>query len=204
MKQRRLIVCVFFLLVLSLAYGWAAGEAPAQAAAGKTADEIKGNDTDYIIGPGDQLDISVWKDEAMTKVVAVLPDGKIHFPLIGEVIAAGKTVAQLKHEMEVRILPYVPEVVLSVDIRQVNSMLIYVIGRVNNPGRLVLNAQVNVLQALATAGGLNPFAKRCKIKIFRQEAQDTKIFKFDYDDVSNGKHLEQNIFLERGDVIVVP
>jgi polysaccharide biosynthesis/export protein len=203
-KYQRLIVCVFFLLFLSFDYGWAAGDAPTQAAAGKTADEIKGNNNDYIIGPGDQLDISVWKDETLTKLVSVLPDGKIYFPLIGEMAAGGKTISQLKREMEESLKPYMNELILSVDVRQVNSLLIYVIGRVNSPGRLALNANVNVLQALATAGGLNPFARRTQIRIFRQEGSETKIFKFDYDDVSNGSHLEQNINLKRGDVIVVP
>lgn len=192
------------LLFLCLSFGWAPGNSSAQVPNDKTLDAIKVSDSDYLIGPGDQLDISVWKDEAMTKVVTVLPDGKIHFPLIGEVAAAGKTIGQLKQEMEVRILPYIPALVLSINIRQVNSMLIYVIGRVNNPGRLALNARVTVLQALATAGGLNPFAKRSKIKIYRQENQDTRIFHFDYDAVADGNHLEQNIFLKRGDVILVP
>jgi len=134
----------------------------------------------------------------------VLPDGKIYFPLIGEVTAGGKTISQLKKDMETRLASYVNDVVLNVDVRQVNSLLIYVIGRVNNPGRLVLNSNVNVLQALSSAGGLNPFARRSQIKIFRRDVQETKVFKFDYDDVSSGKHLEQNILLKRGDVIVVP
>jgi polysaccharide export outer membrane protein len=161
-------------------------------------------DGDYVIGPGDVLDISVWKDETLTKSVVVLPDGKISFPLIGQVVASGKTVAQLKKEIEKKISPYVPDVTLSFEVKQVNSMLIYVIGRVNNPGRFVLNVNVNVLQALSMAGGLNPFAKRDKIKVFRQERDKTHIYFFQYDGVVDGKHLEQNILLKRGDVVVVP
>jgi polysaccharide export outer membrane protein len=87
---------------------------------------------------------------------------------------------------------------------QVNSMLIYVIGKVNHPGRFVLNTNVNVLQALATAGGLNSFAKRNKIKIFRETNGETHIFPFEYDSVTEGENLEQNVMLERGDVVVVP
>ena len=83
-------------------------------------------------------------------------------------------------------------------------MLIYVIGKVNHPGRFVLNANVNVLQVLAMAGGLNAFAKRNKIKIFRETKDKTEIFQFEYDDVTEGKNLEQNIGLERGDIIVIP
>ncbi len=159
---------------------------------------------DYRIGPGDVLDISVWKDETLTRSVVVLPDGKISFPLIGEIAASGKTVAQLKKEIESKLIKYVPDVTLSLEVRQVNSMLIYVIGRVNNPGRFPLNVNVNVLQALSMAGGLTPFAKKDKIRIFRQEGEKTNIFKFQYDDVVEGKSLEQNIILKRGDVVVVP
>jgi polysaccharide export outer membrane protein len=159
---------------------------------------------DYLIGPGDILDISVWKEEALTKLVTVLPDGKISFPLIGDIDAAGKTVASLRNELSKKIERYIPDPNLSVVVQQVNSMLIYVIGRVNHPGRFALNANINVLQALSMAGGLNPFAKKNKILIFREKNDKTTIFKFRYDDVSKGENLEQNIMLKRGDIIVVP
>ena len=193
MKTARYKCVILALIVLMSATAWAAGE--------KT---VAWPSADYVIGPGDVLDISVWKDEALTKLVTVLPDGKISFPLIGEVKAAGKTVAVLHKELEIKLNRFVPDVSLSMMVSQVNSMLIYVIGRVNSPGRFVLNTQVNVLQALAMAGGLNPFAKRGKIKIFREEGTETKTFSFDYDEVSKGEALEQNIRLQRGDVIVVP
>jgi len=167
------------------------------------AEEVK-EDKDYLIGPGDVLDISVWKDETLTRSVVVLPDGKISFPLIGEVLASGKTVAQLKKEIAEKLSAFVPDVTLLFEVKQVNSMLIYVIGRVNNPGRFLLNVNVDVLQALSMGGGLTPFAKRDKIKIFRREGDKTHIFKFQYDDVVEGKNLEQNITLKRGDVVVVP
>jgi polysaccharide export outer membrane protein len=88
-------------------------------------------------------------------------------------------------------------------VQQVNSLMIYVIGRVNHPGRFVLNAEVNVLQALAMAGGLNQYAKKGKILIFRETGGQTQIFNFDYGDVAGGTGLEQNIRLARGDGIVV-
>jgi polysaccharide export outer membrane protein len=159
---------------------------------------------DYIIGPGDVLDISVWKVEELTKLVTVLPDGKIAFPLVGQLVAAGKTVEALSMELEKKLSRFVPDVNLSVLVQQVNSMMIYVIGRVNKPGRFVLNSNINVLQALSLAGGLNPFAEGGKIKIFRKQATATEIIRFDYDDVVKGKDLVQNIVLMRGDVIVVP
>jgi polysaccharide export outer membrane protein len=161
-------------------------------------------DPAYIISAGDALDISVWKEEALTKVVIVLPDGRISFPLIGELTAAGKTVSQIKEELKEKLAPYVTVPIVSVEVKQTGSMLIYVIGRVNSPGRFVVNTNINVLQALATAGGLNPFAKRKKIKIMRAEGETTKTFFFNYDEIADGKRMEQNIWLQKGDVIVVP
>ena len=160
--------------------------------------------TDYVIGPGDILDISVWKEEALTKLVAVLPDGKMTFPLIGQVTAGGKTLAQLRSELEKKLSRFVPDLTLNVGVHQVNSMMVYVIGRVNRPGNFALNTRINVLQALSMAGGLNPFAKSSKIQIFRKEDGQDQAFPFDYDDVSKGKNLKQNIWLKRGDVVVVP
>jgi polysaccharide export outer membrane protein len=163
-----------------------------------------GVEADYIIGPGDQIGISVWRDENLTRTVVVLSDGKIYFPLIGEIIAGGKTVAQLKQEMEKRLARYVSDTGVTVEVKQSNSMIIYVIGRVNVPGRQMLLANTNVLQALAMVGGLNPFADKGKIKVFRQDAGKTVVFNFNYNDVSDGRHLETNIDLKRGDVIIVP
>ena len=163
---------------------------------------------DYVVGPGDILDISVWKEEALTKSVVVLPDGEIHFPLIGAIKVAGKTVAEIREEIKTKITAYVPDPVLSVSVQQVNSMIIFVLGRVKSPGKFGVNAMTNVLQGIAIAGGLDPFAKRNDIKIIRQGGgkggEKTQSFLFRYDDVADGKNLEQNIWLQRGDVILVP
>jgi polysaccharide biosynthesis/export protein len=204
MKHRKYAVMSLLLMLLAAMPLWAAQDVKPDASSGPVATPLAG--PDYIIGPGDMLEINVWRDDALSKVVTVLPDGTIYFPLLGQFVAAGKTVAQLKQEIEEKVVPYVSDPVLLVDVKQVNSMIIYVIGRVNAPapGRFVLNTHVNVLQALSMAGGLNPFAKRDKIKVFREEGGKTKIFNFKYDDVVDGIHLEQNIQLKRGDVVVVP
>ena len=158
----------------------------------------------YVIGTGDVLFISVWKDEALTNQVVVLPDRTIAFPLIGEIQAAGKTVATLKAEFEEKLKHYLPDPTLTVTVQQMNSMQIYIIGRVNRPGSYPLNTHLNVLQALSIAGGLNPFADRKKIKIFRNNGDEKTIYRFNYDDVTKEEKLDQNIALKRGDTIVVP
>jgi len=158
----------------------------------------------YVIGPGDVLFISVWKDDGLTRTVTVLPDGMIWFPLVNAIRAEGKTLAAFKKTMEEKLERYVPDPVLSVSVEQANSMLIYIVGRVRNPGRFPVNANVDVLQALAIAAGLNEFAERDDIKIFRGKGEALEIFNFDYDQVVGGQRLEQNIVLQKGDVIVVP
>jgi polysaccharide export outer membrane protein len=185
----------------------AADELPAAegaAAGSRILNNVRGPAVDYVIGPGDILEISVWKEPDLTKLVTVLPDGKIAFPLIGQIHAEGLTIDQLKGKIEPKIERFVPNPNLSVAVQQINSLQVYVVGKVLNPGRFELNTNVNVLQALAMAGGLNPFAKRSKIKIFRQNAGGDLIFDFDYDVISKGEELGQNIRLKRGDVIVVP
>lgn len=158
----------------------------------------------YLIGPGDVLGIEVWKDPGLTRTVVVLPDGRIVFPLIGELNAAGRSVQSLRDEIIERLKVYVPDTVLTLEVKQVASLYVYVLGRVNNPGRQQLSSNVNVLQALATAGGLNPFAKRGQIRIFRQEGGKASVFSFDYDDVTSGSRMADNVELRRGDVIFVP
>lgn len=158
---------------------------------------------DYRIGPGDVLTISVWKNQDLTRQLAVLPDGTFHFPLVREIKAEGKTIVELEELLVTKLKDFVPEPDLSIGVTQVNSMVIYVIGKVNNPGRFTINTNVDVLQGLAIAGGLNPFAKEKEITVFRKVEGKTTIFNFNYDEVSEGKKLEQNIMLSRGDVIVV-
>lgn len=159
---------------------------------------------DYRIGIGDVLLISVWKDESLTRQVAVLPDGTISFPLVGKLRADGLTLSGLKTVIKQFLEKYVPDATLSIQVLQVNSQVVYVIGKVNRPGRFDLHSDINVLQALAMAGGLNLFARSGRIKIFREGDRGTRIFYFDYDEVVKGERLEQNIRLKRGDVVVVP
>jgi polysaccharide export outer membrane protein len=157
----------------------------------------------YRVGAGDVLSVSVWKAEELTRQVVVLPDGTISFPLIGRVSAEGKQLEELQLIISERLAKFVPDPNLSLEVVQVNSLMVYVIGQVNRPGRFVLTDNIDVLQALALAGGLNAYANSGNIKVFRKGKKGTRIFKFNYNAVSKGKDLKQNISLVRGDVIVV-
>jgi polysaccharide export outer membrane protein len=161
-------------------------------------------DVEYLLSPEDVLEISVWKDETLTQQVVVRPDGAFSFPLIGDVQATGKTVEMVRGEIKERLKKYIPEAVVSVSLLKVTGYKIYVIGKVNKPGEFVTGRFVDVLQALAMAGGLTPFAAENDIRILRRVEGNEYVRNFRYADVRKGKNLEQNILLRSGDTVVVP
>ena len=203
--MKRYLAVSFLVFLAASTSGWAAESEKAGTAAALAAKQLETFGPQYRIGPGDQLGIEVWKDPSLTREVVVLPDGKITFPLIGELVAGGKTVGQLKIEIEGKLSRYVERnLVLTVEVRELNSMQVYVLGHVKSPGRMILTSNINVLQALALAGVPDSFASRSKIRILRQEGEKNLIIPFDYDEVTAGKNLETNILLRRGDVVFVP
>ena len=159
---------------------------------------------DYSLGPEDVLEISVWKDEALTKQVVVRPDGWLSFPLIGDVLAAGRTVEELRQEIKDRIKSFVPDAPVTVMVLQVGSRKVFVVGKVAQPGVYVMGAPMRVMQALAMAGGTTTFADTDDILIIRKDQNSQKTYTFNYSSVAKGKDLEQNINLMPGDTIVVP
>jgi polysaccharide export outer membrane protein len=159
---------------------------------------------DYVLGPEDLIEISVWRDESLTKEIVIRPDGKISFPLTGEIQAGGLTAEQLQHEITEKIAEFVPEPTVTVMVLKVNSYKVFVVGKVNKPGQYITGTRTDVMQALSMAGGLGPFASPRKIVILRRENGVERKIPFNYNQVIKGKNLEQNIILKRGDVVVVP
>lgn len=161
-------------------------------------------DPAYLLGPEDVLKISVWRDEQLTQEVVVRPDGMISFPLVGDLVAAGRTVEDVRQDLIKRLNKFVPNPHVTVLLTKIMSNKIYVTGRVARPGEFLVGHYTDVLQALSLAGGLTPFAKENDIKVIRRENGEQKVFLFRYGDVRHGRNLEQNIVLQRGDVVVVP
>lgn len=159
---------------------------------------------DYTLSPGDQIEVSVWKEEGLTKTVIVRPDGKFSFALVGEVQAAGRTVSQVQTEVASRLQKFIPEPVVTAAVTNLDGNRVYVIGQVNKPGAYPMNPRLNVLQALTLAGGLTPFANVDGINVLRGAGGRQRVLQFRFGDVSKGRSLEQNVALEAGDVIVVP
>jgi polysaccharide export outer membrane protein len=158
----------------------------------------------YRIGAGDVLEISVWRDPDLSRTVIVPPDGVISFPLIDAINVTNLTVADLNKVVTQKLSEYVPDVTVTVMLTEINSLKAYVIGKVNTPGMYDITLDTNVMQILAQAGGLTPFASDGNIKILRQKGGKITKIPFDYGEVEKGKKLEQNILLKPGDVVVVP
>jgi polysaccharide export outer membrane protein len=194
------ILLALALAASARAQGVGASAAPLPDAADTAALAL---DPGYRLGPEDVLEISVWREDGLKKDVLVRPDGGISFPLVGEVQARDKTVAELRDEIAKRLEKFIPDPTVSVSITRVASR-IYVIGRVNKPGDFPVGRDVDVLQALSLAGGLTPFADENGIKVMRREAGKQVTLPFEYGRVTRGQKLEQNVILQRGDVVVVP
>lgn len=159
----------------------------------------------YTVKPGDVLKVSVWKEPELQGPVLIEPDGTFSFPLCGLIDARDKTVAQLQQEISTKLSRFISGPVVTVSLTKISGNRVYVIGQVTKPGAFVVNPRVNVMQAIAMAGGTTPFASLGNIKIIRRSASGgQEALPFNYNDVVHGNDLSQNVTLEAGDVVVVP
>lgn len=185
----RLFLSIIFLCVLSLQ----------SSVMGKT----------YRLQVGDKIEISVWQDEKLRRVVVVRPDGKISFPLAGHMRAQGSTVEALEARIKQRLGKYYNKDDLDVTVLLAEAIdedpkLVYVTGEVLKPGAFSFKKPTTILQAIALSGGLGPFAAAKRIQVRRKARNREVLFRFNYDALENGGDLKGNIYLRDGDVIVVP
>ena len=168
---------------------------------------------DYTLAPGDQLDISVLEDPSLNRQVLVRPDGKISMPLAGTIEAAGRTPEEVQSLIRQRLAkdfiepPTVTVSLLALGLEEdILLPAFYVLGEVAQPGRFAFEEEkpVTVLQALALAGGPGVFAARKRIQIRRYGAEGSALQVFNYDAVEDGEELPPPLFLQDGDVVIVP
>jgi polysaccharide export outer membrane protein len=153
----------------------------------------------YILGAEDLITINVWHSVEFTGSHMIRPDGKITMPLIGEVEAAGLTPEAFGAAIQEKLKKVLREPDVSVSVTQVNSRRYFIEGEVNKPGEYKLVVPTRVLEALVNAGGFKDFAKQSDITIMRGNAR----LKFNYKAAIKGKNLDQNVFLEPNDIIIV-
>jgi len=160
----------------------------------------------YIVGEQDVISISVWGQEALSVIVPVRPDGRISMPLLGEIVAAGRSPDQIRQNVE-EILPqyFTTRQTVSVIVTEINSKKVYILGQVRSPGVFDRRSSLSMLQALALAGGLTEFADRNGIKVIRHRPDGTEErLRFDYKKAVSDKGAGEDIFLQPGDIVVVP
>ncbi len=160
----------------------------------------------YRLGPQDVISVDVWQEPKISsRDLPVRPDGMISLPLAGQIRAEGLTPAQLQAAIARRLRPYLSNPAVTVQVDQVRSHKVYVLGRVRRPGIYVLAGPTRVLDAIAMAGGLAEFANRSHIYVLRRLGGGrTRRVAFDYKRVIAGKDAKENVRLRSGDTVVVP
>jgi polysaccharide biosynthesis/export protein len=186
------------LLLLALLAGCGGSQAIGATATGQALDP------GYRLGAEDVMQVSVWKDEQLTKEIVVRPDGMFSFPLVGDIQAEDRTVEEIRVELVKKLNKYIPNPNVSVAVLKVLSYKVYIVGKVNKPGEYLIGHYTDVLQALSLAGGLTAFAAENDIKVIRRVKGQQQVFPFRYGDVRKGQDLDKNILLQRGDVVMVP
>jgi polysaccharide biosynthesis/export protein len=155
----------------------------------------------YRIGPEDTLQITVWKNNDISRSVIVRPDGKISLPLVNDVQAAGLTPLELRTELTRKLAEYMPTPEVSVIVSDIKSFKVSVIGEVPRPGRFELKGWTTVLDILALAGGFTQYASRSRIVILQSDGKTMKRIPFNYNKVAEG---QENFYLRNGDIVLVP
>lgn len=159
----------------------------------------------YRIGPGDVLQIDVWKEpDVSNPSVTVRPDGRVSVAMIGELLVAGLTPTELKAVLVEKFGTLIRDARVTVTVRDANSQKVYLIGEVRREGAIRMSGPLTVLQALAEAGGISDYAKRSQIYILRVVDGRQVRLPFDYEAVVRGRKVEQNVTLLPGDTVVVP
>lgn len=164
---------------------------------------------EFLLGAEDVLIVTVWKNADLSREVVIRPDGMISMPLIGDVPASNLTANTLAKRISDRLTEYMSSPIVSVQLKEVNSYFIYVLGEVPKPGKYPLKSYANVMQGISLAGGFTPFAKKNKMKVLRVMANGSSEkhqveIPIQYDDIVKGSATLGNFYLRSGDVIVVP
>ncbi len=161
-------------------------------------------ESSYRIGPNDVLNIFVWKEAELTRDVTVMPDGKITYPLIGEITAQGRTATEIKQAIADKLQKFVTAPEVTVIVKESRSQVVYTIGKLTRPGPYALAPGMTVMQALSAAGGFAEWADPKNILIVRREGGKETQLRFNYKEFTSGENLQQNILLNPGDTLVVP
>jgi polysaccharide export outer membrane protein len=201
MRKKALIILIAILL--SSACGTKDLRVQEFRVAAGTPDPTKPPEEFYVIGAGDVLNISIWKEPSLSGMVKVRPDGFVTLPLVNEIQVVGMTTAQLRKVLENKYREFTVDPFVTVRLEAIASSEVFLVGQVVRPGALPLNGNETLLQILTRAGGLTIFADRSNIRLVRRDGDKVTEYIADYDGIIKGD-LKQDILLRPGDRIIVP
>jgi polysaccharide biosynthesis/export protein len=164
---------------------------------------------DFLLGPEDVLEITVWRNQDLSRQTVVRPDGMVSMPLIGDVLASGMTATQLAAKIADKLKEFKESPAVSVSVKEVNSYNVFILGEVQKPGKYQLKTHTSVLQAIALAGGFTLYASKNKMQVVTAEVNgdgrphEVRI-PVRYDQLLSGKGERGNFVLKSGDIVVVP
>ncbi|MBW1959498.1 MAG: polysaccharide biosynthesis/export family protein [Deltaproteobacteria bacterium] len=205
-----LIFCLVLILAFSTPHVYSADKSTSGQGKNEPADISKGwtpwvSLDSYKIGSSDVLEIVTWKEPDFTRAeVLVRIDGKISFPLLGDIQASGRTPLQVKNVIETGLKEYIDNPIVTVTVKVPGSQKFYILGEVENTGEYVLKKDLTVLQAFALAGGFTKWASKKEIILLRHEDGKEKIIRVNYKEIVKGKDFSQNIHIKVNDTIIVP
>jgi len=210
MKSKRLR----FVCLLGIAAGGLSSQLDGQAAkttfndhatAAAAAVKVQTPANEYVIGPDDVLSVNVWKEPEISRTLPVRPDGNISLPLVGDLVASGRTPAELQNEIRQQLVTYLSDPEVAVVVQEAKSHKFNIVGEVEKPGSYVMTSPMTVLDAIALAGGLRDFARATKIYVLRVNTDGSRVrLPFNYKQVIRGNDLKADVQLEPRDTIVVP
>jgi len=160
----------------------------------------------YLIGPDDVLTVAVWGEKELSGDFTVRPDGKISMLLVNEVAAAGLTTEQLREILNKGYSPFIEAPNVSVTVKAIHSRRVFINGYVPRPGMYSLGSNLSVVQLISVAGGLLDYANKKNIIVIRAEPDEKGqpvSVRVNYEDISKGRNLHQNVALKPGDTVIV-
>ncbi len=204
MKQKSILILFSIVLILFFYLPQTTFSQENSATSVQHAGSLAAKDA-YRIGSGDILEITTWKEPDFSREeILVRIDGKISFPLLNDIQAAGRTPIQIKNDIEKKLKEYVTNPVVTVSVRSPGSKKFYILGEIARTGEYNIVKNLTVIQAFALAGGFTEWAAKKEIILFRTENGKEKIIRINYRDIIKGKDFKNNLMIRADDTIIVP
>ena len=189
--------------VLLMLLFWACAKAPPNVA--EATPELRAPaPQDFVFGPGDVIDVKVWRHDDLDMTITIAPDGNISFPMVGTLGVTGLTYPELVGALEASLSEYLVEPSVAVNIVEVSNQKVFILGEVQNPAVLQIQNELTILEALVRTGGIHPDARTTNVLLIRGDFESPELFLINVDAIYGQGDLSQLVQLQKGDIVYVP